>query len=117
MDEVCERQEDARGGGEDGPGGLTSQPPRPGGGGRKQWARSHFSIAHLSGGADLEQVQPVRVPVVDNVGQLAPLLFPAAAATAARHPPQQPSGALVATHTPGGPRRAVRLLRGVPGGL
>lgn len=38
----------------------------------------------LGGVADLEQVQPVRVPVVDDVGEFAPLLLPAAAA--ARHP-------------------------------
>lgn len=42
-------------------------------------------VAHLGGVADLEQVQPVRVPVVDDVGEFAPLLLPAAAA-AARHP-------------------------------
>lgn len=38
----------------------------------------------LGGVADFEQVQPVRVPVVDDVGEFAPLLLPAAAA--ARHP-------------------------------
>lgn len=48
--------------------------------GREALAR----VAHLGGVADLEQVQPVRVPVVDDVGEFAPLLLPAAAA--ARHP-------------------------------
>lgn len=53
---------------------LTSGRPGPCG---------RAGVAHLGGGADLEQVQPVRVPVVDDVGEFTPLLLPAAAA---RHP-------------------------------
>lgn len=93
-------------------------PPSPRERGRRRSHGEERFRAYLGGGADLKQVQPVRVPVVDYVGQLAPLLFPAtaAAAAAARHPPQQPFGAPGATHSPGGPRRAARLLCGVPDG-
>lgn len=50
--------------------GLRAPPPfpRPGGGG----------VAYLGRLADLEQVQPVGVPVVNDVGQLPPLLVAAA---------------------------------------
>lgn len=35
-------------------------------------------VSYLCGPADLEQVEPVGVPVVDDVGQFPPLLLPAA---------------------------------------
>lgn len=34
-------------------------------------------VSYLCGPADLEQVEPVGVPVVDDVGQFPPLLLPA----------------------------------------
>lgn len=53
-------------------------PTEPGEGPRHRGLSCHSGpVAYLCGPADLEQVEPVGVPVVDDVGQFPPLLLPA----------------------------------------
>lgn len=57
--------------------GLQGPPP-PGEGPRVRGLSCHSWLSsYLCGPADLEQVEPVGVPVVDDVGQFPPLLLPA----------------------------------------
>lgn len=66
-----------------GPGARPAREGVPEGGRASPGRGGPRPAAYLGGLADLEQVQPVGVPVLDDVGQLPPLLV----AAARRHPP------------------------------